>query len=235
MQQPQNTAIVITTYNRGTVLCRALQTIAVLGSPMLVVDDGSRNDQAKFNQEACAMYGAQYMRIADNRGLACALNIGLSYWLADSRIEWISYIQDDVDVHPQLLNKMSEAIQHYRCNLYTGHNSPYHPAAASMNGYLLKKSCAGVHMHARAAFWKSILPIPTFALGAPKRIAGRVKGMGSNVDWWIVRDSPHSIKSRGEQICCVPNLVRTFLFKAEDSSWGNALPKGEEPPLAAIQ
>jgi glycosyltransferase involved in cell wall biosynthesis len=230
----KNTAIVITTYNRGAVLYRALQSIAALGLPMLVVDDGSRPDQAQFNQEICAMYRAQYMRIAENRGLACALNIGLSYWLADARVEWISYLQDDVDVHPLLMAKMFEASEHYRCSLYTGHNSPYHQAASNMNGYLLKKSCAGVHMHARSAFWKSILPIPTFSLGAPKRIDGRIKGLGSNVDWWIVRDSPQSTKSRGEQICCVPNLVRTFLFKAEDSSWGNALPKGEEPPLAAI-
>ena len=227
----KTTAIVITTYNRGHVLYRAIQSVAALGLPVLVVDDGSRHDEAQFNQETCSMYQAKYLRLPENRGLACALNAGLSYWLADSGFEWISYLQDDVDVHPRLIEKMLEASQRYRCSLYTGHNSPYHPAAASMNGYFLKKSCAGVHMHARAAFWKSVLPIPTFALGAPRRIEGRIKGIGSNADWWIVRDSPHSIKNRGEQICCVPNLVRTFLYKAEDSSWGNALPKGEEPPL----
>lgn len=230
----KTTAIVITTYNRGAVLYRALQSIAPLGLPMLVVDDGSRHDQAQFNQENCSIYRAGYIRLAENRGLACALNVGLAYWLADAGIEWISYLQDDVDVHPKLMEKMADASLKYRCNLYTGHNSPYHPAAASMNGYLLKRSCAGVHLHARTAFWKSILPIPTFALGAPKRIDGRPRGVGSNVDWWIVRDSPHSTKNRGEQICCIPNLVRTFLYKAEDSSWNNALPKGEEPPLAAI-
>lgn len=225
-------AILVTTYNRPPVLARSLPQITALKAPVLVVDDGTA--AWTDNESLCDRYGALYMRLPQNRGLAAAMNIGLSYWLADRTVEWISYIQDDVDVHPRLFELLEAAIRCRPAQLYTGHDSPYHRAAQSMNGYRLKKSCAGVHLHARPDFWNRMLPIPTFQLGAPKRIPGRPRGIGSNADWWIVRDSPHSTQKRGELIVCVPGLVRTFLYKAEDSSWGNALPLGEEPQLARV-
>lgn len=225
-------AILVTTYNRPSVLERSLPQIAALGAPMLVVDDASR--ESAQNQDICRAYGAEYLALPVNRGLAAAMNIGLSFWLADKSVEWISYIQDDVDVRPDLLKQMQAATAHCKSRLYTGHDSQYHAAVSNVNGYRLKKSCAGVHMHARSDFWRSILPIPTFQLGAPKRIEGRLKGIGSNADWWIVRDSPNSVQKKGDLVVCVPGLVRTFLYKAADSSWGSELRLGDEPPLKSL-
>jgi glycosyltransferase involved in cell wall biosynthesis len=223
--------IIVTTYKRPHVLERSLPQICSFNLPVLVVDDGSDDRDRYRNQQICALNNAIYFHMPVNRGLACALNIGLAFWLADKSIDWISYFQDDVDVHPTLMQRLTKAAEEYPTCLYTGYDSAYHQAVQSVNGFKLKKTSAGVHLHARSEFWRSIVPIPTYMLGAPKRVPGRVRGVGSNVDWWIVRDSPNSAVKRNQRILCIPRTVRTFLYKHEDSSWGNGQPLGEEPPL----
>jgi hypothetical protein len=222
-------ACLVTTYNRAEALTRSLPQIAALGAPVLVVDDGC--DRAKWMPELVDAAIADYLLVPRNRGLACALNIGLSYWLADSSVEWISCFQDDVDVHPQLMEEMEKASSYYRGPVYTGHDSADHPAIEEIAGVKFKRSCAGVHIHAHRHFWDSVMPIPTFRLGAPMRVPGRDRGIGSNVDWWIVRDAPNSVQRRKGRVVCLPGLVRTFYHRAEDSSWGNAPRCGEDAPL----
>ena len=77
------------------------------------------------------------------------------------------------------------------------------------------------------------MPIPTRTLGAPKRTTAdpSMRGVGSNVDWWIYRDCPQSVVAKGGYVVCVPGLVRTFYSQAKDSTWNNAAPHGEEPSL----
>lgn len=181
----------------------------------------------------CRAVEVDYLYLPGNRGLAAAMNIGLSYWLADKSVDWISYFQDDVDVHPKTLEILSRL--HKRGPIMTGHDAAAHAShgLGAFDGIQVKYkwTSAGVHIHASAEFWRGVLPIPTFALGAPKRNGKPGRGTGSNADWWIVRDSPKSSRALGKQILCVPNLVRTFFWKPEDSSWNNSLPTGEEPPL----
>ena len=225
--------VIVTTYNRPGALKRSLPQIAALGWPVLVVDDGSNSECVRANADIIVRHGACQLWIPNNRGLASALNVGLSFWLADKRVEWISYFQDDVDVHPDLFRELDKVARETAgVRLFTGHDSPDHPAFEKGRGVVLKRTCAGVHLHARPEFWAGVMPIPTFELGAPKRVPGRVRGIGSNVDWWIVRDSPQSVANMPvKHIACLPGLVRTFLFKAEDSSWGNAPRCGEDAPL----
>lgn len=227
-------AIIVTTYNRPQALRRSLPQIARLGAPVLVVDDGSEISHAAEYESLAKEYG-QYLRLPCNRGLAAALNIGLSYWMADKSIDWISYFQDDVDVHPRALEVLTRIGAHSQ--ILTGHDAAAHPVQSEtqIGGIPVRRkwSCAGVHLHATADFWRGLMPIPTYALGAPKRIdKGNGRGMGSNVDWWIVRDAPQSSQHKKMQVLCVPGLVRTFYWKPQDSSWNNFLPTGEEPPLA---
>jgi glycosyltransferase involved in cell wall biosynthesis len=221
--------IIVTTYNRPEALIRSLPQICALGAPVLVVDDGS---QAKWTDELVRTAIADYLYIPHNRGLAAALNIGLSYWLADKSVDWISYFQDDVDVHPEALKILSRL--HGRVPLLTGHDAGEHNATLTetIDGIPVKHKLyiRATHMHASAEFWRSVYPIPTNELGTPKR-KGPGKGMGSNVDWWIVRDSPHSTRAIGKDILCVPGLVRSFLWRGENSCWGNTAKAGEEPPL----
>ncbi len=225
-------AVVVTTFNRPPALVRSLPQIIAMGAPVLVVDDGS---EARWTEQLERDVTTDYLYVPHNRGLAAALSIGLSYWLADKTVEWISYFQDDVDVHPRTLELLSRL--HKYGPVLTGHDAAAHKshAGAVLEGVPVKYkwTSAGVHIHAHRDFWRGVLPIPTYALGAPKRNGSR-RGIGSNVDWWIVRDAPGSSRRLGKQIICVPNLVRTFYWKPEDSNWNNFQPTGEEPPLTRL-
>jgi len=224
---------IITTFNRPDAFSRTAPQVARLGIEMLVVDDGSAIPACFQNEEIANQYSMKYLRLPKNRGLAAALNIGLNYWLADAKVNWISYFQDDVDVHADTIEILKRF--HDYSPLLTGHDAPEHPAikATEMYGYQIKikQFCRATHMHAHVDFLRKIMPIPTNCLGTPKCTAPGVKGMGSNVDWWIVRDSPHSIQKTGKGILCVPHLVRSFLWQPQHSCWFNTAPKGAEPPL----
>jgi glycosyltransferase involved in cell wall biosynthesis len=230
-------AILITTYNRPVALARSLPQIARFGCDTLVIDDGSPTAKAAENADICHQFSnVKYFRLLENRGLACAINIGLSFLLADSKYEWLSYFQDDVDVHPKCLAIIGDLIRMNAAEIFTGHDAVEHPHHRQVRyGKILakyKKSCAGLHIHARTKFWGGILPVPTYRLGAPMRNSNNgLRGIGSNADWWICKDAPGSAKKLKKDILCMPGLVRSFYWKGEDSNWNNQRKCGEEPPL----
>jgi glycosyltransferase involved in cell wall biosynthesis len=228
--------ILATTYNRPDALYKTLGQLLALQAPILLVDDGSDIDNPcmEIIGEICEKHGIKQLYLPENRGLAAALNIGIDYWLADKNIDWISYFQDDVEVNPKTLEILSGF--HGQSQILTGHDAKEHPSfePGRMNeiSYCKKWAIRATHIHAHREFWKSVMPIPTRELGAPKR-QGSGRGLGSNVDWWIVRDSPNSCQKTKQPIICVPGLVRTFLWKAEDSCWNNTQKAGEDAQLAA--
>lgn len=220
----------VTTFNRCAALRRSLPQIAALEVPVLVVDDGSTAAQARRNRAIADACGARYLHLPDNRGLAAALNVGIAYLLADERAQWISYFQDDVDVDPALLIRLAAVEHEHDRPLLTGYDADEHPAdreeAIAGERVKLKRLAPAVHLHAHAGYWQRVLPIPTQYLGAPKP-----RWEPSLEDYWIVKDAPHSMARRGLLIPCLPGLVRTFLWHAADSTWGN--PNRADPPLRA--
>lgn len=230
----KDTAIVVTTCDRSFGLAKTLDSLSKLEVPILVVDDGRKGHSSVPFYESSKH--VSFIRTPHNRGLACALNIGLSYWLADKSIEWISYFQDDVEVDPDVLLVLRD-VQHLKDRpLLTGHDAAEHPVKATADGIngvdvLYKESCRATHMHAHRDYWTSVMPIPTRELGAPKPVPGQPRGLGSNVDWWIATWAPSSVKMTHRYVTCVPGLVRTFLWKKEDSCWDNTQKAGEDGPL----
>jgi len=214
-------AALMTTFNRPGALRRSLPQIAALGMPMLVVDDGSDGRLADENRSICAAYDAAYLPAPGNRGISTALNIGLSYLLADCGVDWISYLQDDVDVDPQLLTRLREVEDRHERPLITGYDAPEHATLreARVGGVdvKLKATTAGIHLHAHRDYWTGVLPIPTAYLGAPRPRWGP-----PIEDAWIVHESPKSAGARGLLVPCLPGLVTTFLWHPADSTWANA-------------
>jgi hypothetical protein len=225
----QDRAILVTTHNRPAGLTRSLPQLVALGYYVVVVDDGSKVRAAEQTRQICAGCGADLIALPDNRGLSAALNIGLNYLLADSRFEWISYFQDDVDVAPELMSRLRLVEDASNRPLLTGYDAARHAAEGhdEINGVAvkLKRSTGAVHLHGHADYWRQVLPIPTQYLGAPKR-----RWDASLADYWIVNNAPGSLGARNLPIVCVPNLVRSFLWHAADSTWNN--PGAQEPPLA---
>lgn len=230
-----DTAIIVTTCDRPGFLAKSLSSIKPLRVPILIVDDSRKVSSNESNLMHSRWFEVEYLRIPENRGLAGALNIGLSYYLADKRVEWISCFQDDVEVDPDTLAVLRD-VQHLKERpLLTGHDAAEHKAVRKMKindiEVLLKDSCRATHMHAHRDYWRELMPIPTRELGAPKRIPGQERGLGSNVDWYVATHAPTSVKETGRHVACVPGIVRTFSREADESTWGNGL-KYDEPPLS---
>jgi len=217
-------ASVITTHNRPESLARSLPQILGLGAPVVVVDDASNEENYRENQRITQEHGVPLIHVPENRGLPNAMNIGIGYWLADPDVDWIAYFQDDVDVHPDLLNVMAAVQDPKERPLLAGKDASEHPtfATGTIGGYevLYKRSLPGQHLHAHRDYWAGVLPIPTPYLGAPKPV-GRKHGQGADEDWWITAWSPNSITKRGGYLIVVPGLVRTFQGGAAGSTWNN--------------
>lgn len=221
-------AVLVTTYERPTALARSLPQLAAIGAPVVVIDDRSRGDAAVRIAALCAEHGATLMVLPQNRGLAAALNVGLAYLLADRRVEWISYFQDDVDVVPDVMERLRQVEDAEERPLLTGFDAEEHaPTGADEiagERVLWKRSSTATHLHGHAAYWRRVLPIPSQYLGAPTR-----RWEASQVDYWIINHAPASEGRRGRMIGCLPGLVRTFLWHSADSTWDN--PNQEDPPF----
>jgi hypothetical protein len=228
------TVILVTTYNRPESLDRTLASLAALRAQTLVVNDGSA---ASFREAYARVYqrhGVRTLELPDNRGLPAALNIGVSYWLANDRVEWISYFQDDVEVHPDLFRILA-AYQHpERQPLLTGAFDPLHKVHSVRREdgrtVLTQRACSATHLHAHRSYWEKSMPIPTPYFGAPKRDRGRA-GQAGDEDWWLTCWSPQSITKRGGSVLTVPFLVRTLPAAEVPSTWGNQN-QAAAPPLA---
>lgn len=216
-------AVFLTTYNRPRALARSLPSIAALGEPVLVVDDGSEPEIAEINRQIATTHAASYIGLGNNRGVAAAINIGVSYWLADPRIEWISYFQDDVEVSPETLRLLSRFEDLYTTPIMTGFDSSEFEAEKSeiLGGVPVKYklNSTAMHLHAHRAYWSAVSPIPTKFLGAPKPDLG-----SASEDTWIIQTAPASIVRRGGYILCVPGLVKHFAWRRADSTWANQFP-----------
>ena len=222
-------AILVTTKDRPAALQRMLPQVAELECRVLLVDDGSSVAQRTTSEALCDAHGIDYLWLPSTRGLSTALNVGLSYLLADPACLWISYFQDDVDVHPDVMRRLRLLEDASVRPLLTGYDSAAHPIVRgqTIDGVrvVLKRSTPAVHLHAHADYWRSVMPIPSEYLGAPRR-----RWEASLEDYWIVNHAPASLERRGLLVTCVPGLVRTFLWSHGDSTWGN--PNAPEPPLA---
>jgi hypothetical protein len=220
------TAALVKTCNRSWALARSLPSITALGVFTLVVDDGSEPDSRRENQRIAEKCGAQYLALPGNRGVCCAVNVGISYLLADPDVEWISSFDDDTEVRPDLLQAL-KSVQDARLRpLLTGWLSAAHASVGretiAGREVSLQLSAAGVHLHAHRDYWRGVMPVPTPYLGAPKTEGrGRRPGQGCDCDWWICSWSPKAITKRGGHVVCVPGLVSHFAVLPSESTWHN--------------
>ena len=100
-----NITVVITTYNRSSLLPRAIKSAQSAGSDLevIVVDDCSSDN----THEVCAeISGIRYVRLSANGGLANARNVGI----AESSSEFVAFLDDDDLRLPGSLDKQLQAI-----------------------------------------------------------------------------------------------------------------------------
>lgn len=107
---PQVT-VIIPTFNRAALLPRAVESALAAGRDVevIVVDDASQDETPRV----CAgMPGIRYLRLDQNRGVACARNVGV----LESRAEFITALGDDdlrlpgsLDAQVRLLEESPQA------------------------------------------------------------------------------------------------------------------------------
>lgn len=207
-------AAVITTYNRPWCLERSLPQILKLGMPVVVVDDGSSPGNLQSNEAIARRYQVPLLHLPSHREQSSALNVGISYWLGDPDIAWISCFRDNVTVKPDTLRILSQIQDTQTRPLLAGCDDANHPtlevATVAGHSVQLKRSMSGLHFHAHRDYWSAVLPIPTPYLNAPKPNQDHLKPGGIDEDWWITTWSPQSIAKQGGYVVCIPNLVTAF-------------------------
>jgi hypothetical protein len=221
------TVFVVTTYNRPRALERCLASLSQQQCPIVVVDDGSSEEDAASNRDIARAHGSRLVSYSENRGIAHAINSGVEYWLADPASVWISIFNDDIEVVNETLNRLDKVVRGSPfiaadC-VYTGYLDPKHPVREKIEiageAVTLAWSCPAKHMHAHRSYWQSVLPVPTAYPGAPKPAGGVFKGQGSDADWWIASWAPRAATKRGGHVVVIPGLVSSF--GRESSTWGN--------------
>jgi glycosyltransferase involved in cell wall biosynthesis len=205
----QPAAAMIITHNRPDALDRSLPQILALNIPVVVVDNGSDTEQAKQNQAIVDRYAVPLLKLPQYRP-AAAMNAGISYWLNDPSIRWISCFQDAVEVKPETIALLQKVQDLQERPLLVGDDDPNHATVRSdsINGIpvKLKLSSSGVHFHAHRDYWASLLPIPVAA--APGEEEETLTATDEN--GWITTWSPESIVKRGSYVVCVPGLVNAL-------------------------
>lgn len=207
-------AAVITTYNRPWCLERSLPQVLALGVPVVVVDDASSPGNYQANQRITSRYQVPLLRLPSHREQSSAITMGVSYWLADPDIAWISYFQDNVTVRPNTLKVLRSLQDAEQRPLLVGRDDPSHATLKTETiagqPVLLKRSMSGGHFHAHRDYWAAVLPIPTPYLNAPKPNNPHPRTGGIDEDWWITAWAPESVVKRGGYVVCVPDLVTPF-------------------------
>ncbi len=102
------TWVVIAAYNEGGAIRGVVQQVIAAGWPVVVVDDGSRDDTAT----AAAQPGADVLRHVINRGQGAALQTGVDFALARGATAIITFDADgqhDVADLPALVAALDDA------------------------------------------------------------------------------------------------------------------------------
>lgn len=100
-------SVIIPTYNRASVLSRAIDCVLAQTHPeveLIVVDDGSSDNTA----EVLARFGDRITYIRqENRGVSAARNVGM----VAAKGDWVAFLDSDDEWHPTKIAKQLECLQ----------------------------------------------------------------------------------------------------------------------------
>ena len=76
------------------------------------------------------------------------------------------------------------------------------------NGMLTKDWVRAAQMMGRREYWESLMPIPRLDPETGRVRAKPNDGMGSGVDWWLIRNHENSVCKTGRTCLVIPGLVK---------------------------
>lgn len=99
--------VVVPTYNRSELVCRALTSVFSQTHPaeeVLVIDDGSTDETA---ERVASQFPRAILRQQENRGVSAARNHGIRA----ARSPWIALLDSDDEWHPRKLERQFAALR----------------------------------------------------------------------------------------------------------------------------
>lgn len=190
-------------------------------------------------------YMAEYViQSCDNEGLGPTINRALAS--IKSVNDWYSHpthgnpskvapyvvmCQDDLlytkDWLPTLASRFRAYGTRYELGFASGVECPEHPVREQLGqGIVLKDWIRASQMLATREYWESLMPIPRLDPETGRVRAKPNDGMGSGVDWWLIRNHENSVCKTGRTCLVMPGLCQHAGF--DQSTWlQRELPESE--------
>lgn len=166
-------------------------------------------------------------------GAICSLNEWYEHPTHGDPSQVAPYIvmcQDDLlyskDWLPILASRFRAYGQLHKLGFASGVECIEHPTREILaDGIILKDWIRAAQMLGTREYWKSLLPIPRLDPETGNIRAKPNDGMGSGVDWWLIRNHPNSVCQTGRTCLVMPGLVQHAGYNK--STW---LKGGREMP-----
>lgn len=108
----------------------------------------------------------------------------------------------------------------------TGLECVEHREQIEKDGQLFKRWIRAAQMFGRRDYWQSLMPIPRFDPETGRVRARPNDGIGSGVDWWMIRNHPNSVSKTDGWCLVIPGLVKHLGYRS--STWlQRELPESE--------
>jgi len=130
--------------------------------------------------------------------------------------------QDDLlytkDWLPRLAANFCAFERSQRLGFASGLECIEHPVKRDFgNGVLFKDWIRAAQMLGRREYWESMMPIPRLDPETGRVRAKPNDGMGSGVDWWLIRNHENSVCRSGRTCLVMPGLVTHIGY--DKSTW----------------
>jgi hypothetical protein len=184
-------------------------------------NDGSSGDIHAFLHEC-----ADYVLMSNaNEGLGPTINAAVAHnktvndWYAHpthgdpSKVTpLLTMCQDDLiyskDWLPILASRFFAYEKTMKLGFASGVECVEHPVKQVLGQQLVTKDwIRASQMMGRREYWESMMPIPRFDPETGRVRAKPNDGMGSGVDWWLIRNHENSVCRSGRTNLVVPGLV----------------------------
>lgn len=185
-----------------------------------------------------------------NSGLGPSINMALAHietlneWYESSPdpedkkkvSQFICYCQDDLLYSSDWLEKLTKFFCMFETQKKIGfasgiecieHEQKEELGMFQDHKIITKDWIRATNIFGRREYWMSMFPIPAFDPETGRKRAKPNDGMGSGVDWWLIRNHENSICKTGKTCLVIPGLLQHLGYK--DSTWLNReLPESDE-------
>lgn len=212
---------------------------------LTVCVDGTSKLVQVLQKEQNPLFKPDYMLMsAQNEGLGPTINRAVAHiksindWYAhpthgDANLvaPYVVMCQDDLLYTPNWLPILASRFRAYGMQYPLGFASGLecveHPVRKDLGcGIVLKDWIRAAQMLGERSYWESLMPIPRLDPETGRVRARPNDGMGSGVDWWLIRNHPNSVCRTGRTCLVVPGLVQHIGY--DKSTWLNReLPESE--------